>query len=46
MNIGPDGTGSGTMSYATRVVAHDNTIELEDFASKPIMLNNIRSEDR
>jgi hypothetical protein len=46
MNIGPDGTGSGTMSYATRVIAHDDTIELEDFASKPIMLTNIRAEPR
>jgi hypothetical protein len=44
MNIGRDGTGSGTMSYATKVVAKGNTIELENFAAQPIMLNNIRAE--
>jgi len=46
MRIPAEGAGSGTMSYATRVVAHDNVIELEDYASKPIMLNEIRSEDK
>ena len=44
MNIGREGTGSGTMSYATKIIAKDNMIELEDFATKPIMLNNIRAE--
>jgi hypothetical protein len=44
MNIGRDGTGSGTLSYATKIIAKDNMIELEDFATKPIMLNNIRAE--
>ena len=46
MNIGRDGMGSGTMSYATKIIAKDNTIELEDFATKPIMLNNIRAEPK
>ena len=46
MNIGRDGTGSGTMSYATKIIAKDNMIELEDFATKPIMLNNIRAEPK
>ena len=46
MNIGPDGTGSGTMSYATKIVAKGNTIELENFASQPIMLNNIRAKEK
>jgi len=44
MNIGREGTGAGTMSYATKIIAKDNMIELEDFATKPIMLNNIRAE--
>jgi hypothetical protein len=44
MKLNRDGTGTGTMSYATKIVAHDNNvIELEDFASQPIMLNNIKS---
>ena len=45
MKLGREGTGTGTMSYATRIVAHENNvIELEDFASQPIMLNNIKAE--
>lgn len=44
MKLNRDGTGTGTMSYATRIVAHENNvIELEDFASQPIMLNNIKA---
>jgi hypothetical protein len=46
MNIGRDGEGSGTMSYATKIVAKGNTIELENFASQPIMLNNIKAEPK
>jgi len=46
MKIGSDGMGSGTMSYATRIIAKDNMIELEDFATKPIMLNNVRAEPK
>ena len=44
MNIGRDGMGSGTLSYATKIAAKNNVIELEDFATRPIMLNNIRAE--
>lgn len=45
MKLDRDGNGSGTLSYATRIVAHENNvIELEDFATQPIMLNNIRAE--
>lgn len=44
MNIDRDGKGTGTMSYATKIVARDNMIELENFALQPIMLNNIRAE--
>jgi hypothetical protein len=47
MQLDRDGTGKGTMSYATRIVAHENNvIELEDFATQPIMLNNIKSEPK
>ena len=45
MKLDRNGNGSGTLSYATRIVAHENNvIELEDFATQPIMLNNIRAE--
>jgi hypothetical protein len=44
MNIGRDGTGSGTLSYATKIAAHKDVIELENYAAQPIMLNNIRAE--
>ena len=46
MHIDRDGTGKGTMSYATRITAKNNTIELEDFATQPIMLNNIKAEPK
>ena len=44
MKLDREGNGSGTLSYATRIVAHENNvIELEDFATQPIMLNNIHA---
>jgi len=47
MKLDREGNGSGTISYATRIVAHENNvIELEDFATQPIMLNNIKAEPR
>jgi hypothetical protein len=46
MHIDRDGTGKGTMSYATRITAKNNTIELEDFATQPVMLNNITAEPK
>jgi hypothetical protein len=47
MKLDRDGNGSGTLSYATRIVAHENNvIELEDFATQPIMLNNIKAEPK
>ena len=47
MKLDRDGNGSGTLSYATRIVAHENkVIELEDFATQPIMLNNIHAETK
>jgi hypothetical protein len=47
MKLDREGNGTGTMSYATRIVAHENNvIELEDFASQPIMLNNIKAQPK
>lgn len=43
MRIGPDGTGTGTLSYATRIRAYGNVIELENFSTSPIMLTQIES---
>ena len=44
MEIGNDGVGKGTLSYATKIVARDNVVELENFATQPIMLTEIRAE--
>jgi len=47
MKLDREGNGSGTLSYATRIVARENNvIELEDFATQPIMLNNIHAEPK
>lgn len=46
MNLDRNGMGSGTLSYATRITTKNNIIELENFASQPIMLNNIHAEPK
>jgi hypothetical protein len=46
MQIGADGKGKGTLSYATKIVARGNVIELENFATSPVMLTEIKSEKR
>jgi hypothetical protein len=43
MNIGRDGKGQGTLSYATKILARDNMIELENFATSPIMLTKVEA---
>ena len=43
MQMGPDGRGKGTLSYATKILAHDNIIELENFATSPVMLTEIEA---
>jgi len=43
MHIGPDGRGTGTMSIATKIRAYGSILELEDFASSPVMLTDIRA---
>ena len=47
MKLDREGNGTGTLSYATRITAHENNvIGLEDFATQPIMLNNIKSRPK
>ena len=46
MHIGPDGKGTGTLSYFTKILAHDNIIELENFATAPVMLTEIKARPR
>lgn len=41
MQINKDGTGKGTLSIATKISAHGNTIELENFGTAPVMLTEI-----
>jgi hypothetical protein len=43
MQMGTDGRGKGTMSYATRIRAYGKVIDLENFATAPIMLNEIEA---
>jgi len=44
MQIDRDGKGKGTMSYATRITSRENVIELEDFATSPVMLTEITAK--
>ncbi len=44
MQMGHDGNGKGTLSYATKIIARGDTVELENFATQPIMLTEIRSQ--
>jgi hypothetical protein len=44
MQIGADGRGKGTLSEFTKVLAHENSIYLENFANAPVMLTEIRAE--
>ena len=44
MQIGPDGRGRGTLSEFTKVLAFGDNIYLENFASAPVMLTDIRSK--
>lgn len=43
MQIGADGKGKGTLSYATKIIARKNVVELENFATQPVMLTQITS---
>ena len=44
MQMGREGKGKGTVSYATKIIVRGDTVELENFATQPIMLTEIRSE--
>jgi hypothetical protein len=44
MQLDKSGRGTGTMSYATKIVANDDMIELEDIASSPFKLTNIEAK--
>jgi hypothetical protein len=44
MQIGKDGKGKGTMSYATKIIPAGNSIVLENFDTQPVMLTEIKSE--
>ena len=44
MQIAQDGRGKGTLSVATKIVARDNVVELENFATQPVMLTEIMSK--
>jgi hypothetical protein len=44
MHIDKNGEGKGTLSYATKIIARGNTIELENFASSPVMLTQIEAK--
>ena len=41
MQIDRNGEGTGTLSYATRIRVVKDTIELENFATSPVMLTKI-----
>ena len=44
MQIGADGRGTGTLSEFTKVLANKDNIYLENFASAPVMLTDIRAK--
>jgi hypothetical protein len=41
MEIGRDGQGKGTLSYATKIIPAGNSIVLENFTTSPVMLTEI-----
>jgi len=44
MEIGRDGKGKGTLSYATKLIAKNDSIILENFGTQPAMLTEIQVE--
>lgn len=41
MELDREGHGKGTLSYATKITARGNTVELENFSTSPVMLTEI-----
>ena len=46
MEFGPEGKGKGTLSYFTKIIVRNNVIELENFATSPVMLTEITARPR
>jgi hypothetical protein len=44
MQVDRDGHGKGTLSYATKITARGDVVELENYATQPVMLTEIQSE--
>jgi len=46
IRLRPDGTGEGKMSVATKITLNKrtNTVELENYASEPVRLQNVRTQ--
>lgn len=44
MELDREGHGKGTLSYATKITARGNTVELENFATSPVMLTDIEAK--
>jgi hypothetical protein len=45
MQMNPDGVGEGRLLAAARIIAHDNIIEVENYAIQPVVLQQVRSEN-
>jgi hypothetical protein len=46
IEMGKDGKGKGTLSYATKIIPAGDTIVLENFGIQPVMLTEVKSETR
>jgi len=46
MEIPREGAGKGTLSYATKIIAKNDMVELENYSTQPIMLNEIQARAR
>lgn len=44
MELDREGQGKGTLSYATKITARGDTVELENFSTSPVMLTEIEAK--